>query len=265
MFSTRIPTIAHVHRAVAVIVGVAGLSLSTGRSAAAQDAPPQATLRFDVAGAPAFTSPYGPADVGRLRATFLSLPGNPTANQNVDVFCVDILHNVTFAPTGWDVYLTNLGGDASTAFTRQGARYATGTPDALTRYRKAAWLVDQFATVRTVADTAGIQGAMWLQFEPSLSPFTYANAAEEQAVTTWQTAADLFAGSEAFSTYDWSRFTVLTDVDAVGRGDDYRGLQELIMTNPPMTTTPEPTTVVLLGASLAVVGGVARRRATKTA
>jgi hypothetical protein len=227
---------------------------------ALNDPPPVATLRFDQGGALAFTSPWGPADVGRLRGTFLSLPGQPNANLLADLFCIDVLHNVSFDPGGWDVYLTNLGGDASLDYTRQGARYAASDPNSLTRYRKAAWLVDQFATVTSAVDTAGIQGAMWLQFEASLTPYTFANAQEASAVATWQSAADLFAGSAGWAAYDWSRFTVVTDVNSAGLGNDWRGLQELIMARPFDTTvTPEPATFALLGAGLALLGVAARR------
>lgn len=234
---------------------MAAAFLVAGRTAAAQT-PPTATLRFLEGGALAFTSPYGPADVGRLRGTFLSLPGQPT----VDLFCVDILHYVTYDPNGWSVYLTNLGGTPSVDYTRQGARYADGTPDALTRYRKAAWLIDQYATARTLTDTAGIQGAMWLQFEPTLAPFDFANPGEALAVNRWLTASDAFAASAAFATYDWSRFTVATDVASAGVGNDYHGLQELIFRTPLTTTTPEPATVALVGIGLAAVGAAARRR-----
>lgn len=251
--------IARVRRVVATATAAVAAVLITAQAASAQTAPPTATIRFDEAGAPALTSPYGPGDVGRLRATFLSLPGAPSTNQAVDVFCVDLLHNVTFNPFGWTVYMTNLGG-SSVAYTRQGARTFEEAPDALTRYRKAAWLIDQYASVTTLTDTTGIQAAMWRQFVSTLAPYDYANAAEANASESWQAAADTFAASSNFDSYNWSRFTVLTDVNSVGVGNDYHGLQELITATPPTTTTPEPTTLVLLAASLSGLAVVARRR-----
>ena len=240
----------------------AALAAAVLLGAAARPAHAQATgvLRFDEGGQLAFTSEYGPTDVGRLRGTFLSLPGQTSASLAVDLFCVDIPHAVTFDPNGWSVYLTNLGGLPSLDYTRQGARYADGTPDALTRYRKAAWLVDQYARAKTVTDTAGIQGAMWRQFESSLAPYTYASAGEEQSVDSWLTKADTFAASSRFDTYNWGRFTIVTDVNAAGMGDDYHGWQELITRTPLTTTTPEPGSIALVAVGLAGVGAVVRRR-----
>lgn len=239
----------------------AALAAAVLLGAAARPAHAQATgvLRSDAAGQPAFTSEYGPTDVGRLRGTFLSLPGQATPLA-VDLFCVDLLHNVTFDPNGWSVYLTNLGGTPSLDYTRQGVRYGAATPSALTRYRKAAWLVDQYAHVSTLTDTAGIQGAMWLQFESSLAPYTYANAGEQQSVEAWLTKADAFAASTRFDTYNWGRFTIVTDVNAVGLGDDWHGYQELITRTPLTTTTPEPGSVALVAVGLAGVGAAVRRR-----
>ena len=254
------PIAARVRRFATIAATACAAVLTAGQSAGAQTTPPVATIRFDQPGAPAFTSQYGSPDVGRLGATFLSLPGAPGVNQSLDAFCVDLLHDVSSDPNGWNVYLNNLA-DTSVAYTREGGTVT----DALTKYRKAAWLVDQYKTVNTLTDTAGIQGAMWLQFAPTLAPYDYANASEAKAVATWEAAADAFAGSSAFQTYNWSQFTVLTDVNSAGLGlDDYRGYQELI-TKSPSTTTPEPTTFVLLGASLAGMAFVARRRGARGA
>ena len=101
---------------------------------------------------------------------------------------------------------------------------------------------------------------MWRQFEPSLAPYTYANAGEQLAVESWMTAADDFAASRHFAKYDWSRFTVVTDVASVGVGNDYPGLQELITRTPLTTTTPEPGSVALVALGLAAGGVIVRRR-----
>ncbi len=255
-----LPIASRVRRFATIAATACVAVLTAAPSAHAQTAPGTATIRFDEAGMLAFTSQYGPPDVGRLKATFLSLPGAPSTNQAIDAFCVDLLHDVTFNPSGWNVYLNNLA-DTSVAHTREGGVVS----DALTRYRKAAWLVDQYSTVNTLTDTAGIQGAMWLQFAPTLAPYDYAMPSEARAVASWEAAADAFAGTAAFAAYDWSRFTVLTDVNSVGLGlDDYHGYQELI-TETPVTATPEPTAVVMLGASLAGIALVARRRGSRAA
>ncbi len=245
----------------------AALALATATAAApAAQAQDTGVLQFSEAGTIAFTSiSSGQLDVGRLKGTLLDLNG-AAVNTPLDLFCVDLYHFVTFDLSGWNVYLTNLGtGDVSR--TRQGginpATMTPAYPGALDQYRKQAWLADQYATVTTAADTAGIQAAMWLQFEPSLAPWFPATLDEALATATWLVNADAFSLTSDFTTYDWSRFTIITDASSVGLGsNDYRGLQELVTIDGfgATTTTPEPAGMALLATGLAGLGVTVRRR-----
>jgi hypothetical protein len=190
------------------------LLVASARSAAAQTY----RMQFDSTGhIGAFQqsdlAPDG-ADVGPSYATILSGPSIPVGQaRNITVFCIDIANDALYGQQ-WDAYFTNLGDVPPLTLdnTRQGALFV----DALERYRKAAFLVNQYRFNPAPLQTAGIQGAIWRQFRPSLFPFA-PNAAEAEAVDFWMAKADAFAASAEYNTFDYSRFTVITDVNAVGK------------------------------------------------
>jgi hypothetical protein len=166
---------------------------------------------------------------------------------------VDVLNQVTFGQE-WRANFINLAtGDMS--LTRQGGA-------ALDTYRKAAWLTDQYAVQLAATgnrnDWDGIQAAIWQIFNPG-NPDGDANNANGGANESfWLNAAANFSGSAEFGTYDYSRFTVVTDASVSGTGAQRLtgGTQEFLST----AVVPEPSTYVLLASGLALVGGVARFR-----
>jgi hypothetical protein len=216
----------------------------------------QVTMRFDSTGkALGFQNT---TDVGPAYATILDSPGMPGRNEGLIVNCVDISNNALYGQT-WTAWFTSIGGTSpSLDHTRQGALFT----DALDRYRKAAWLIDQYS-LSPMGEYAGIQGAIWMQFKTSLFPFS-PTPTEQAAVDGWMTQANNFASSAAFSTYDFSKFVVITDTTGVGQVAG--GAQEFMaVIEGQATVTPEPATMALFATGLVTLGAVSLRRRGRNA
>lgn len=182
---------------------------------------------------------YG-VTLGTNRGTVYASPyqgrfaGDPT-NANIDMFCIDFMHNASPRNVGYTVALTSIGsGDLSS--TRFG-----GLPNGLAKYQQAAWLISHYSTA-TDNEWRAIQMAIWKVFTPT----AYAtNGAIEAAAQGWLSTAQT-AYDDGGSTY--SSFVVLT---GQGQGAEY---QEFIM------VTPEPETYALMATGLLFLFLAWRRR-----
>lgn len=166
--------------------------------------------------------------------------------QSVTMFCIDVLNQVSVGDT-WTGVLTSLSdASASLASTRHPT---AGDPQAMTRYRTAAWLTTQFG-LQPTEEWAGIQHAIWNVFAPG-----------RYAANPWDTAGAQAAAS-GFAGVDFSNFAVLTDVNAIGQA--MGGAQEFIV--PGLggggtgSVVPEPSTYLLMGTGLVALAVVGRRR-----
>jgi hypothetical protein len=185
-------------------------------------------LRFDgVNGTHAFGYYVGPFSGTLLR------PGTATA---LTLFCVDFLNHVGIGETQ-SVSITSLAGTDLDQ---------TRHPDKLLAYRKAAWLTTKFDPAQT-GQWGGIQAAIWELISPG-NPNGGTDGASNTTEAYWLQQANLFVASAGYSTYDWSRFYVLTDVRAAGVPSGV-GMQEFITGSP--NIVPEPETVMLLAGGLA--------------
>lgn len=108
--------------------------------------------------------------------------------------------------------------------------------DALTKYQRAAWLLDQISVHQNEA--GDIHGAIWNIFNPGVSPDTGGSNA-------WLSVAQ----SQSFANYDFSKFRILTPSDRTAAGPQEN-----------LTTVPEPATMFLLGTGLAGAAAAARRK-----
>lgn len=220
----------------------AGLALAP----AAAFAQPSYTTTYNspATGAAAFGYTVGPQN-----ATLFTAPGQALG---VTLFCVDYQNAVTDGLT-YQAHLTSLGAAVSGA----GALTLTRHPAGLTGYRKAAFLIDQFAT-NAQDNWGGIQGAIWQLFGAPGAPSTgSAGTADMTTTAYWADVANTFAGNTAaFDGYDYSRFTIVTDVRAAGSADD--AFAQEFMT--PSTVTPEPGSVVLMAVGLLATAGASARR-----
>jgi hypothetical protein len=165
--------------------------------------------------------------VGPFSGTVTSNPTLPT----ISLFCVDILNQISWGQS-WQANVSSLmaGGLGLT-------RHGNAKLDA---YKKAAWLTTQYS-LNSTTQWAGIQAAIWNLLNPG-SP--NGGAAEQ----TWLTAANTFASSSAYSTFNWSQFRIITAVGAAGLKQG-GGTQEFITTADPYVT-PEPATLILLATGL---------------
>ena len=219
-------------RAARHVLLAAGLAILPG-TAQAQDT----QLRFDgVNGATAFGYHVGPFAGTLLR------PGVATS---LTMFCVDLLNAVTLGQTQ-AVNITSLAGSDLSA---------TRRPGQLEAYRKAAWLTTQFDPAAQ-PEWGGIQAAIWEIMAPG-TPDGGTSVTNTTHEAYWLQQANLFVASAGYASYDWSRFFVLTDVNAAGTVSGV-GMQEFITHS--ANVVPEPETWMMLGGGLAALGVIAWRR-----
>jgi hypothetical protein len=175
--------------------------------------------------------------VGPFSGTLMSDPSKPT----IDLFCLDVMNAVTWGQQ-WAAKFTNLGPGLNLTATRGGSANETN-------YKKAAWLITQYDTHNT-SYYAGIQSAIWNLFNPG-TPNGGTNVNDSHTEAYWLAQANIFANSAAYNTFDYSRFTVVTDVNAAGK--KVGGVQEFITRS---HVTPEPETYLLMATGLIGVIGI---------
>jgi hypothetical protein len=190
------------------------------------------------------------------------------------IYCDDLAHNINFNQVA-NVNVSSIGDLSLTRFGGSGAATVLTAAVATADYEKIFYLSaflgssytspTSFYAGKSVTDNssntsatsgvnADIQDAMWSIFD-SAAP----NAAST-GVGYWlgQAAAN-------YKNFDYSHFKILTD-DSSPNGQ-YHGVQELFVDTlgtSQLSPTPEPATMMMLGAGLAVLGFVGVRRRNRS-
>lgn len=221
---------------------VATLVLLAGASTAEAQNWNTKTLKFQ-------TKPPTPAVtalgyyVGPFTGTVLSDPTRPTLN----LFCVDVLNQITWGKT-WVAKITNLA-SGDFGLTRHGI-------GAKENYEKAAFLASQFrAPGVATGQWGGIQSAMWNLLNPG-NPNGGTNVTVGTTEAYWLNAANNWYRSSASQTFDFSKWSIVTDEGAAGYAQG-GGTQEFLTDS---AATPEPEALILLGTGLLALFGVAWSR-----
>lgn len=178
--------------------------------------------------------------VGPFSGTVLSDPTKPTIN----LFCVDVLNHINWGQK-WNGVFTNLGSNNFDA-TRHGL-------SAKPQYEKAAYLASMYRNpgVRT-SQWGGIQTAVWNLLNPG-NPNGGTNPLVNSSEAYWLAQADSWYLGGGTKTFNFSRWSIVTDVNAAGLVQG-GGTQEFLTDT---VATPEPETWILLGTGVLVVLGVA--------
>jgi len=181
--------------------------------------------------------------VGPFWGTVTSDPTKP----KIDLYCIDVLNSIRFGHA-WLANLTNLAsGDLS--LTRHG--------DAkLGKYQRAAYLASMYNAPGIQSNMwGGIQSAIWNLLNPG-QPNGGTNVSSNSTEAYWLARADVWIqNSAAVQTFDFSRWTIVTDVSAAGNVSG-TGTQEFLTTG----ITPEPETWLLMGTGLFLIVGFAIKR-----
>jgi hypothetical protein len=216
----------------------ASLVLAAG---AAEAQPRNGTLQFQpTRPSPAVTA-YG-YYVGPFWGTVTSDPTRP----KIDLYCVDVLNSISWGHN-WSANFTNLGsGDLS--LTRHGNAK-------LAQYQQAAYLASLFNTSGvTTTQWGGIQTAMWNLLNPG-NPNGGTSTTNNTQEAYWLAQASTWYATGGANNFDFSKWTIVTDVNATGVVSG-RGTQEFLTTG----ITPEPETWVLMGTGVLLIVGFAVRR-----
>ncbi len=180
--------------------------------------------------------------VGPFWGTVTSDPTRPT----IDLYCVDVLNRVTWGQT-WNANFTNLG-SGDLGLTRQGNAK-------LAEYQQAAYLASMFnAPGVNTGQWGGIQSAVWNLMNPG-NPNGGTNPFVSTSEAYWLRQANTWYTSGGASTFDFSRWTIVTDVRAAGNVSGI-GTQEFLTTG----VAPEPETWMLMGTGLLLIVGFAVKR-----
>lgn len=179
--------------------------------------------------------------VGPFWGTVVSDPTKPV----IDLYCVDVLNQINWGHT-WTANFTSLGG-TDFSLTRQ--------PTKVAQYKQAAYLASMYRSNGvTTAQWGGIQAAIWNLLNPG-NPNGGTNAASTTSEAYWLAQASSWYNSAQSQSFDFSRWTVVTQTTAAGHRQGY-GTQEFLTTG----ITPEPETWVLMGTGLFLVVGFALKR-----
>lgn len=207
----------------------------------ASQAAAQGTLKFQPTQPNPMVTAYG-YYVGPFWGTLTSDPTKP----RIDLYCIDVLNQIRWGHT-WTANFSSLAGDLS--LTRHGNAK-------LAEYQKAAYLASMFTLPGvTATQWGGIQTAMWNLLNPGY-PHGGTNAAVSTTEAYWLARANMWYNSGGAQNFDFSRWTVVTDVGAAGLASG-GGTQEFLTT---ANVTPEPETWVLMGTGLLAIAGFALKR-----
>jgi hypothetical protein len=161
--------------------------------------------------------------------------------QKVTLFCDDIINTVSSKQI-WQANLTSVDSN-NLSNTRYGnASISPVAANASVLYKEAAWLTTKFAS--NTSDYVSLQYALWDLMNPGSEPTSYGD------VQNWLKLAAL-----NYTTIDPSGFQIVTNVGPVTLTGQ---VQEFII------HTPEPSTVLLLVISLALLSLSMLRRSSRT-
>jgi hypothetical protein len=180
--------------------------------------------------------------VGPFWGTVTSDPTRP----RIDLYCVDVLNHISFGQT-WNANFTSLS-SGNLSLTRHGNAK-------LAQYQQAAYLASLYtAPGVTTTSWGGIQAAIWNLLNPG-SPNGGTNPSVNSSEAYWLAQAGTWYNSAGAQSFDFSRWTIVTDMNSAGNVSG-RGTQEFLTTG----ITPEPETWMLLGTGLVLIVGFAVKR-----
>ena len=186
--------------------------------------------------------------------------GGYVGGHTIDIICVDLLNDVNYGQQ-YHAWKQTLSATMDRTLLRWG-----GYSDWYTRYKRAAWLSDQFAGQGNGSlQVKAIHTAIWRTFTNAqidqVPVAGYGDQAVWAAAQGWMAqAATEQALIDANDASHWNRFIVLSDQAEQGAGSGATwnpltgGTQEF------MSTVPEPASIFLMGTGLLGVAFVGRRR-----